>query len=238
MHEEHLALAEQLAADRLGDGTVVVLADVGEDRLAISGRRVQQRQVADAGEAHLERAWDRRRGERQHVDIGLQLLHRLLVTDAEALLLVDDEQAEPLELHVLGQQSMGADHDVDLAGRDAVDDALGLARREEAGEHLDPDRVRGHAIAERREVLLREQRRGHEHADLHAVLHRLEGGTDRDLGLAEADIAAHEAIHRRVVLHVGLHVGDRLQLIGRLDVRKRLLHLVLPRRVGAERMTR
>ena len=98
VHEEHLALAEQLAADRLADGPVVVLADVGEDRLAIGGRRVQQRQVADAGEAHLERARDRRRGERQHVDVGLQLLDRLLVADAEALLLVDHEQAESLEL--------------------------------------------------------------------------------------------------------------------------------------------
>ena len=40
VHEEHLALAQQLAADRLGDGAVVVLADVGEDRLAVGGRRV------------------------------------------------------------------------------------------------------------------------------------------------------------------------------------------------------
>ena len=33
--EEHLALAEQLAPDRLGHGPLVVLADVGEDRLAV-----------------------------------------------------------------------------------------------------------------------------------------------------------------------------------------------------------
>ena len=88
------------------------------------------------------------------------------------------------------------------------------------------------------EVLLREESRGDEHADLHPVLHGLERGADRDLGLAEADVAADEAIHRRVVLHVGLHVGDGLQLVGRLDVGERLLHLVLPRRVGCERVTR
>ena len=40
VHEEHLALAQQLAPDRLRDGAVVVLADVGEDRLAVLGRRV------------------------------------------------------------------------------------------------------------------------------------------------------------------------------------------------------
>jgi hypothetical protein len=40
VHPEHLALAQQLAADRLGD-PLVVLADVGEDRLAV-GRRVSE----------------------------------------------------------------------------------------------------------------------------------------------------------------------------------------------------
>ena len=48
VHEEHLALAQQLAPDRLGDGAVVVLADVGEDRLAVLRRRVDEREVADA----------------------------------------------------------------------------------------------------------------------------------------------------------------------------------------------
>ena len=46
--EEDLALAQQLAADRLGDGALVVLADVGEDRLARGRRRVDEREVADA----------------------------------------------------------------------------------------------------------------------------------------------------------------------------------------------
>ena len=95
---EHLALAEQLAADRLDGDALVVLADVGEDRLAVGRRRLQQRQVADADEAHLQRARDRRGRQREHVDVRLELLHRLLVLHAEALLLVDDEQAEVLEL--------------------------------------------------------------------------------------------------------------------------------------------
>ena len=98
---EHLALAEQLAPDRLDRDPLVVLADVGEDRLAIGRRGLQQRQVADADEAHLERARDRRGRQREHVDVGLELLHRLLVLDAEALLLVDDQQAEVLELDVV-----------------------------------------------------------------------------------------------------------------------------------------
>ena len=49
-------------------------------------------------------------------------LMRLLVRDAEALLLVDDQQAEILEHHVLRQQAMGADDDVDLAGGEPRED--------------------------------------------------------------------------------------------------------------------
>ena len=116
VHAEHLALAEQLATDRLDGDPLVVLADVGEDRLAVGRRGLQQRQVADADEAHLERARDRRGGEREHVDVVLQLLHRLLVLHAEALLLVDDEQAEVLELDASCEQPVRADDAVDLAG--------------------------------------------------------------------------------------------------------------------------
>ena len=44
-----------------------------------------------------------------------ELLQPLLVRDAEPLLLVDDQQAQVLERHVLAQQPVRADHDVDLA---------------------------------------------------------------------------------------------------------------------------
>jgi hypothetical protein len=45
-------------------------------------------------------------------------------------------------------------------------------------------------------VLLHEQRRGHEHGHLLAVLHGLERGAYGDLGLAVADVAADDAVHR------------------------------------------
>src|SRR3546814_3352703 len=59
------------------------------------------------------RARDRRRGQRQHMDIGLQRLQPFLVGDAEFLLLVDDDQAEALERHRFGEQRMGADDNID-----------------------------------------------------------------------------------------------------------------------------
>jgi len=42
VHPEDLALAQQLAANRLDGHSLVVAADEGEDRLAIGGRGLQQ----------------------------------------------------------------------------------------------------------------------------------------------------------------------------------------------------
>jgi hypothetical protein len=50
-----------------------------------------------------------RGGQREQVHVGAQRLQRLLLAHAEALLLVDDDQAEVLEAHVALQQAMGAD---------------------------------------------------------------------------------------------------------------------------------
>ena len=58
-------------------------------------------------------------------------------------------------------------------------------------------------------VLEREHRRRREERDLLAVHHRLERGAHRDFGLAVADVAAEQAVHRRRRLHVALDVGDR-----------------------------
>ncbi len=49
--------------------------------------------------------------------------------DAEALLLVDDGQAQFLELHVRADEAMGADDDIDASGGEALEDALLLAAR-------------------------------------------------------------------------------------------------------------
>ncbi len=79
--------------------------------------------------AHVQRARDRRGRHRQHVDGLAHLLQSLFVRDAEALLFVDDDQAQVGELHVLADQAMRADEDVDLALGQLLDRLLLLARR-------------------------------------------------------------------------------------------------------------
>ena len=65
--------------------------------------------------------------------------------DAEALLLVDDQKAEILELHRFLQERVCADDEVDLADREIVERFFLLLRRAEAGEDVNRHRERREA---------------------------------------------------------------------------------------------
>ena len=112
---EDLPAARELALHRLADHLLVAAGDDRAHGAAVDRRRRDEREVAQARDGHLQRARDGRRREREHVDLRAELLDALLVRDAEALLLVDDEEAEVLEVHVLREEAVRADDDVDLA---------------------------------------------------------------------------------------------------------------------------
>ena len=69
-------------------------------------------------------------------------------------------------------------------------------------------------------------------------MHGLERGADGDLGFAETDVAADEAVHGFGAFHVGLGLGDGAHLVGRLLVEKRALEFALPGIVSRERVAR
>ena len=100
VHKEDLSTALQLAQDRLAHQLRRIRSNMGDDRQAFFGRRVEVGDVAHAGQRHVERARDRRGGERQHIHFGAQFLEMLLVRHTEALLFIDDHQAQVLELHI------------------------------------------------------------------------------------------------------------------------------------------
>ncbi len=102
---------------------------MGLDGEAVARRGLDDRDVAQAEQPEVQGARDRRRRQREDVDGRLEALELLLLADAEALLLVDDEQAEVAEGDVLGEQAMGADDEVDRAVADSGDDLLLLRRR-------------------------------------------------------------------------------------------------------------
>ena len=113
--EIDLPVAVEFAQDRVPDQLVVPADDPRLDRQAFRRRRLQVADVADAEQSQVQRPRDRRGRHRQHVHHRPQVLEPLLVLDAEPLLLVDDDQAEILEVHVLRNQPVRADDDVDFA---------------------------------------------------------------------------------------------------------------------------
>lgn len=112
---EGLAAAIALAQDRLADNDGIEVGDERTDGQAIDRRGRDQAHLAHAGERQLQRPRDRCRGERQDVNVALQPLQTLLVSDAKVLLLIDDDEAEIAKGDVLGQERVGADDDVDGA---------------------------------------------------------------------------------------------------------------------------
>ena len=100
------------------------------------------------------------------------------------------------------------------------EDLLGLGRAPEPGDHLDADREVAIALAESVPVLLGEDRRRAEDERLLPVHGDRERGAHADLGLAEADVAADEPVHRVRRLEILLDRLDRTRLVLGLPVGK------------------
>ena len=213
VEEEDLAVSRELLPDRVGDHPFVELQDVGLHRQPVLRRGVDDRQVPNPDERQVERPGDGGRRQGQDVDERPEFFELLLVADAEALLLVDDDQPQVLERDVLLEEAVGADHDVHRPPFEAGEDLLLLGLRPEAVEDLDPDRVGLQPPGEGLVVLLGEDRRGDEDRHLLAVERGPERGAHRHLGLPEPRVAADQAVHRLAAAHVEVDLLDRLRLV-------------------------
>ncbi len=96
--EVGLASALELHLDGGADELFVEFGDDGLDGHAVFGGRLDDGHVAEADQRHVEGAGDGGGGHGEDVDGGAHLLEALFVAYAEALLFVDDEEAEVLEL--------------------------------------------------------------------------------------------------------------------------------------------
>ncbi len=129
---------------------------------------------------------------------------------------------------------MRADQHVDRTQLEILQHHLDLAGRPETRDHLDPHGKRCEPCAKRVEVLRGQHRRRRQHRDLEPVLHRLERGAHRHLGLAEAHVADQQPVHRPRRLHVFLDLGRRALLVGRQLEGEGGLELALPLGVAGE----
>ncbi len=131
-------------------------------------------------------------------------------------------------IDVAREDAVRADQHLDLSFGKVEQRLLRLLRRPEARDHLDADGEVAVAVLERVPVLLREHRRRHEHQHLLAADGDGERGAQRDLGLAEADVAADEPVHRMRRLEILLDRLDRRALVLGLAVRELALEPLDP----------
>ena len=155
VQEENLAVAFHLAQDGLAHEVAAVLGHERLDGQAGLRRCVDHAHVAYAGEGHVQGARDRSGREGEDVHLGAHLLKTFLVGDAEAVFLIDDDQPEVVEPHVLLQDPVGSDDDIDRAGFGRIDDIRLLLVGAEAAQHLDLDGIGREPFGKGGVVLLR-----------------------------------------------------------------------------------
>ena len=118
------------------------------------------------------------------------------------LFLVDDQKAQIPELDRLAEQRMGADHDIDIALGQPLLDLSQFLGRDQAGGLRDIDRKTAKTFGKILAVLPRQQRGRHHHGDLLALERDRKRRAQRHLGLAEADVAADQPVHRTAAFEV------------------------------------
>jgi len=130
------------------------------------------------------------------------------LANAEAMLLVDDDQAEVGEFDVFLNQRLRADGEVDGAVRQLLADRFAGAFGA-AGEELDANGRVAQEIGESEIMLLREDFGGREDGGLHPIGNRDQHCIERDDRLARADIALKQAVHRLAGLEIFEYFKDR-----------------------------
>ena len=118
---------------------VVPLGDEGLDRQPVRRRGGDDRQVAQARHGHVQRARDRRGGEREQVDLGAQLACNCSFWRTPKRC-SSSTITRPRSLKRTSslQQLVRADHDVDLAVGELLQRLVDFLLRAEARQQLDP----------------------------------------------------------------------------------------------------
>ena len=216
VQEVDLAAAFEFAQAGLADDRAVFAAHERFDGQALLRCCGDDRKIAQPFERHAQRARDRRCGQGQHVNFGAQRLERFFLAHAEAVFLVDDDQSQARELHIGREQLVGANDDIERAVGHALDGVVDLFTGTKTRQLGDAHRPVGKAVGKGLCVLLGQQGSGRQNRHLLAAHDGDEGSTQRDFGLAEADVAAHQPVHRFAGGHILDDVVDRLGLVGRL----------------------
>ena len=154
--------------------------------------------------------------------------------DAEAVLLVDDRETEAREAHLLFDHRVRADDEPGFARRDLREHRVARLALAAAGQPGNGDAERREPADELLQMLLgQDLGRRHQRA-LPAGVDRARGGERGDDGLARADVALQQAVHRHAAAEVGVDLGADAALRARELERQRatqgLVQLAVRRR--------
>jgi hypothetical protein len=237
---QHLGLLDERADDERLAAGVELLADalVGAGALAVAGGHVRlhrpaaTRQLAQGRDVEVavahERHRPRDRGRRHVQDVRHEAVARLGVqggalAHAEAVLLVDDDDREAVEAHVLLDERVGPDDERQLAAGELVQGVAAAGLRGRARQQRDPHGLARQQTLERREVLLGEHLGRRHEGRLHVVLDRAQDRVQGDDGLARADLAHEHPLHRAWLGELLVEDGDRGLLVAGERERQQLL---------------
>ena len=178
-----------------------------------SGRQlVNDRYVQIAVEYQRQRARYGRGRHDQHVGRGALFGKERALPNAEAMLLVGDDQPEMVVGHALGDQRVRADHRLPFARRDGLVGQMLVFRRERAGQQAAAYAQRLEQLLRRFVVLRGENFGGRHQRALPAApdrgVHRGEG----DGRLAAAHVALNQPRHREGRAHIGEHLVKHASL--------------------------
>ena len=225
---KHLSAPAQLPFYRFGQNPPIVFQHIGLHRMAVGRSLLDYRHIPHPRHSHIQGPGNGGSREGQHIDVVFQLLEPFLVGHAKTLFLVDDHKAQILKLHILLQQPVGADDDVNLSPRQLPKNLFLLLRGAVTGENLHLHGKILQTAAEGIVMLPGQNGGGHQHRHLFGIHHRLKHCAKGNLRLAEAHIAAKQPVHGTGHLHIGFDLVDAPQLIVGLVIRKTLLKLPLP----------
>ena len=195
--------AHPIGARTLGDGGAQPLHHIVEafgreharfHRLASGRAAMQTRHIHVAISGEGQRARDRGRRHHQHIGDTLGLQRHALV-HTEAMLLVDHHQAEILERHVVGEEGVGADQNVDFTRGQRGQQSFARCTFLAAGEqrHLDASRLRERF--EGRDMLARQDFGRRHQGPLGARFHRTQQRQECHDGFSRPDIALQQSQH-------------------------------------------
>ena len=207
---------------------------MGLHRQALLRGRFQHGHIPNANHGYVQRSRNRGGGQSQHIHLILHVFDDFLVANAKALLFIHNEQAQIFELHILGQQPMGAHHNVNLPILQPLQHILLFLGRAEATDHLRRYREAMETLYHRVVVLLHQNGGRCQNGDLLTIHHSFEGGTETYFRFAVTHIAAQQAIHVPVRFHIMGDFLDTLLLVRGQFIGELIFKFPLPRCIRAE----